>query len=116
MQTISAQELKHFWDRGEDFLLSNTLPAEQFPETKIPGAVNIAHDSDDFAEHVLEKAGSKEKAIVVYCASRQCDSSAKAAKKLLDAGFEEVWDFQDGAEGWHKLQKSQRNAGAMKWA
>jgi rhodanese-related sulfurtransferase len=116
MQTISAQELKHFWDRGEDFLLVNTLPAEYFSETKIPGAVNIPQDSDDFADRVLEKAGSKEKAIVVYCASRKCDSSSQAALKLLDAGFEEVWDFEDGVEGWRELQKSKKGTGATKWA
>ena len=103
MQTITAQEVKHLWDRGEDFLLVNTLPADKFAQTKIPGAVNIPESDGDFAARVLEKAGSKEKSIVVYCARRECDSSTKAMQKLLDAGFEEVWDFEEGAEGWREF-------------
>ncbi len=116
MRTITAHELKHFWDRGEDFLLVNTLPAGHFSQTKIPGAVNIPQDSADFADRVLEASGSKEKTIVVYCAHRECDSSTQGAKQLLDAGFEDVWDFEDGFRGWEEFQKSRKGASVSKWA
>jgi rhodanese-related sulfurtransferase len=109
VQSITSQEVKHLWDRGEDFLLVNTLPAEKFAETRIPGAVNIPESEEDFPGRVLQKAGSKEKAIVVYCASAKCDSSNKAMQKLLDAGFEDVWEFVEGAEGWRAFMAKKRS-------
>ena len=64
------------------------------------GRRSRCESDDDFASRVLAKSGSKEKQIVVYCASAECDSSTKAVQKLLDAGFEDVWDFEEGAQGW----------------
>lgn len=105
MHTITAQDLKHMRDRGEDFLLVNSLPTQYFNDTKIPGAVNIPEKDDDFAERVEQRAGGKEKTVVVYCANSSCDSSAKAADKLEAAGFQDVWKFEEGAEGWKHFTK-----------
>ena len=110
MQTLTAQDVKHLWDRGEDFLLVNTLPAAEFARTKIPGSVNLPEDDEYFVAHLLDRAASKEKQIVLYCASRTCESSNRAARKLLDAGFEDVWIFEDGAEGWREFNAKRGNA------
>lgn len=105
MKTITARELRKMRDADEDFLLVNSLPAENFAKTKLPGAVNVAEQDADFAERVEKKAGGKEKTVVVYCASMQCNSSANAAEKLDKAGFTDVYDFEAGAEGWHQVFK-----------
>ena len=102
MQPISAEQLKEMQNRDEDFLLVNTLDEEHFSETRIPGAVNIPQSQDEFAQQVEQKAGGKNKPVVVYCASQQCDSSAKAAQKLEAAGFSVVLDFEAGAKGWQQ--------------
>jgi hypothetical protein len=114
VQAISPQELKHMWDRGEDFLLVNTLPAEKFPTTKVLSSVNIPESDDNFASRVLEKSGSLERTIVLYGANDGCDSSTKAAQKLLDASFEDVRVFEAGAEGWREFTKA-RNSSASRW-
>jgi rhodanese-related sulfurtransferase len=114
MHAITAKEVKHMRDRGEDFLLVNTLPANSFDATKIPGAVNIPETDDDFVARVEQRASGKEKPIVVYCASLQCDSSTKAAQKLEAAGFQDVWEFEAGAEGWQQMMKEKRGAGTAK--
>jgi rhodanese-related sulfurtransferase len=114
VQVITAQELNHMWDRGEDFLLVNTLPAEKFSSTKVLSSVSIPESESDFAARVVEKAGSRERAIVLYCASQACDSSSKAAQKLLDAGFEDVRVFEAGAEGWREFTKA-RSTSASRW-
>jgi rhodanese-related sulfurtransferase len=114
VQILTAQELKHMWDRGEDFLLVNTLPAEKFASTKVLSSVNIPESAEDFAARVLEKAGSRERTIVLYCASDACDSSNKAAQKLLDSSFEDVWVFEAGAEGWREFTKA-RSSAASRW-
>jgi rhodanese-related sulfurtransferase len=98
-------------DRGEDFLLVNSLPTQYFSDTKIPGAVNIPEKDEDFAERVEQRAGGKEKTVVVYCANAACDSSQKAAEKLEAAGFQDVWKFEEGAEGWKEFSGKSKAVG-----
>jgi len=110
MITLTARELRKMRDANEDFLLVNTLPADMFAQTKLPGAINIAEQDADFVERVEKKAGGKDKTVVVYCASMQCNSSANAAEKLDQAGFADVYDFEAGAEGWFQLN-SEKSGG-----
>lgn len=102
MNTLTAETLKQMQDQNEDFLLINTLDEQQFASTQIPGSVNIPLSDDDFANRVEQEAGSKEKRIVVYCASEHCQSSSQAAQELESAGFSNVIDFEAGAEGWQQ--------------
>jgi rhodanese-related sulfurtransferase len=102
MKTIEANELKALLDGNEDVLLINTLNAESFEKTQIPGAVNIPLEDEDFLARVEEQAGGKDKPVVVYCASQQCNSSDKAAEKLENAGFSAVTDFAGGFKAWQE--------------
>jgi rhodanese-related sulfurtransferase len=78
-------------------------------------SVNLPESADDFAARVLEKAGSRERTIVLYCASESCDSSSKAAQKLLDASFEDVRVFEAGAEGWREFTKARSSSSSSRW-
>jgi rhodanese-related sulfurtransferase len=102
MKTITASELKELLDKNGDVALVNTLGTESFEKTRIPGAVNIPLSDNDFAARVEQEAGGKDKPVVVYCASQQCDSSEKAAKKLEEAGFTAVTDFAGGFAAWQE--------------
>jgi rhodanese-related sulfurtransferase len=114
VQTISAQDLKYMWDRGEDFLLVNTLAVEDFPKTKIPGAASFPEADPEFVNLVLQRTGSKEKTVVLYGANSACTKAATAAQKLLNAGFVDVWTFEGGAEEWQVFMKAKRST-ASKW-
>ena len=100
MKCLTAIELDEMQQREEDFLLVNTLAEEHFDKTKISGAVNIPQQDADFVERVEKQAGSKDRLVVVYCADRDCQSSAKAAEQLEEGGFTNVRDFETGAKGW----------------
>jgi rhodanese-related sulfurtransferase len=100
MRTLTASDLDTMQQKGDDFLLVNTLDQDKFADTKIEGAVNIPLSSEDFAQRVENQAGGKDQPVVVYCASKECHSSTKAAEKLDKAGFGQVYDFEDGAKGW----------------
>jgi rhodanese-related sulfurtransferase len=102
MNTISTDELKAQCGKPGGPTLVNTLSAEAFEKTKIPGSINIPLENGDFAARVAQAAGGKDKPVVVYCASRQCDSSEKAARKLEAAGFTAVSRYTDGAAAWQK--------------
>lgn len=105
MKTITARELRKMRDAEEEYLLVNTLDAEHFEKTKIPGAVSIPQSASDFLNQVEQRVGGKNRTVVVYCANVRCDSSTKGAEKLERAGFTNVFDFADGYEGWQQINK-----------
>jgi len=102
MKTIDTSGLTALLDGNDDVLLVNTLNAGSFEKTRIPGAVNIPLDGEDFVARVEEEAGGKDQPVVVYCASQECNSSEKAAEKLENAGFTAVTDFAGGFKAWQQ--------------
>jgi rhodanese-related sulfurtransferase len=66
-KTISRDELKQKIDRGDDFLLVETLPATAYHHNHLPGAINLPPDKvTALASQVLPDRSAE---IVVYCAS-----------------------------------------------
>ncbi len=66
-KTISRDELKGKIDRGEKFLLVETLPATTYQHAHLPGAINMPPDQ---VTHLAAKLlPDKQSEIVVYCAS-----------------------------------------------
>lgn len=64
--TISRDELKLKIDRGEQFLLVETLPATAYHHAHLPGAINLPPDQvTQLAPTILPDKGAE---IVVYCA------------------------------------------------
>lgn len=97
MQHISAQELNQRMNSDNRPVLINALPGDSFREKRIPGSINITEDNIDSVEHIIP---DKDQDIVVYCANSDCDASPKLAEKLLDRNYKNVWDFEEGLEGW----------------
>lgn len=107
MQAISRDDLKTMNEtEHEDFVLINVLPREKFNEKHIRTSINIPVDSDDFVDKVESVSGSKERKIVVYCANFDCDASPKAGKKLEDAGFTRVYDYEGGTKDWFEQKQA----------
>lgn len=105
MNTLTAEQVRTHAERNSDLLLINTLDANDFASTQIPGSINIPQSQDDFVKRVEGEAGHRDREIVVYCASEKCNSSTQAAQKLQDAGFTNVYDFEAGAQGWKQAGK-----------
>jgi len=100
VKTLTTQELKDLREKNEELVLINTLGAEAFEATRIPGSINVPLEDPEFVARVEEEAGGKDKPVAVYCANRKCNSSEKAADKLEEAGFTNVLRYTDGAEAW----------------
>jgi len=65
--TISRDELKLKTDRGDKFLLVETLPAATYHHVHLPGAINLPPDQvTQLAPALLPNKAAE---IVVYCAS-----------------------------------------------
>lgn len=107
MKPITREQLKQMNDEEhEDFVLINVLAPESFNEQHIRTSINIPLKRDDFTELVGLVAGRKDRKIVVYCASKDCDASPKAAEKLEKAGFTRVYDYEGGTKDWFDQRKS----------
>jgi len=98
MQKISAGELKKKIDAAEDFVLIDVLGKESFDAKHIPKSINIP--STEIGIRSMKELPDKNKEIIVYCASRECEASPNAARKLEKLGYRNVVDFEDGLAGW----------------
>ncbi len=64
---IEREELKAKLDRGDDFVLLETLPERFYRRAHLPGAVNLP--SDRVSELAPELLPEKDADIVLYCGS-----------------------------------------------
>ncbi len=65
-EDISREELKAKMDRGDDFVLVETLNEEHYELTHLPGAINLPPGQTGRAEELVP---DKRAEVVVYCAS-----------------------------------------------
>ena len=94
---ITIEKLLEMKVNNEKFKLVEVLSEESYNEGHIPGAINIPFDKlRSLADKVLEKND----VITVYCGSYSCQRRTKAAKLLLDLGYENTLDFKAGKRGW----------------
>ncbi len=100
MKTITIDELKTLLDDGDQIKLIDVLSEESFRTAHIPGSLNIAVDNPSFERKVAEAAGSRDRRIVVYCASSDCNASRNAAQKLEAAGFSQAFAYEGCIRGW----------------
>lgn len=103
MKTIGTSELKNMFDRGEKFVLINTLSPAHYARTQIPGSRNVPLEDQRFCERVAELAGSKDASVVLYSASSECESAPKAARQLESCDFTDVTVYQGGALAWQSM-------------
>lgn len=64
VETISREELKAKMDRGDDFVLVDTLGEPFYRHSHLPGAINIPLDEISRAEELIPDRDAE---IIVYC-------------------------------------------------
>jgi rhodanese-related sulfurtransferase len=87
-ERIDYQGLRRLLDGGAQ--LVEVLPAEEYAEEHLPGAINIPLkllDADSAAQ--LDKG----RPVIVYCGDYLCDMSPRAAARLGSLGIEAVYDY-----------------------
>lgn len=100
MRTIDTKELRKMKQNQPNLLLVNVLSRDQFEEEHIPGSINVPLETDNFIAEMETRSGTKERPIVVYCASKECTASPTAARKLEEAGFKNIHDYEGGVKAW----------------
>jgi rhodanese-related sulfurtransferase len=102
METVKREELKGMLDRNDAYYLINVLAPGEFEKAHIPGSYNIPVADRNFIEKAERRIGDKDAKIIVYCADFACSASPNAVKRLADAGFTHVVNFEGGVQDWRE--------------
>jgi rhodanese-related sulfurtransferase len=108
---ISAAETQALIDKGNVLVVDVRDGTEVAASGKVPGALHVSRGLLEFKADpdapTHDKAFSKDKTVVLYCASG--GRSALAGKVLQDFGYKDVRNlggFKDWVEGGGKVEKS----------
>lgn len=105
MQTVIKEQLQLWINQKEEILLICVLPKKNFKKRNILGSINITYrDNNHFISEVEKRSRSKEIRVVVYSTNTCCELCRKAAKVLDDAGYSNVYAFEEGIESWDTQQ------------
>jgi len=95
---ISPQELKRMQDEGEDMILLDSRPEEEFHMLSLPGG--ICCPGGELAYRVHEVVPSPDTTVVVNCAGRT--RSIIGCQSLINASIpNRVYALRNGVMGWH---------------
>jgi len=97
MKQITRETLKNMMDKDVDFILIDARTHSGFDDEHLPRAISIP--ADHMGEHLVREI-RKERTIVTYCSSFECESSTLAAQKLEKYGFKKVLEYKGGLKDW----------------
>lgn len=97
-QRISTEELRDLIDGG-DAQIVEVLPRAAYDQEHLPGAVNVPLVDMDAAS-VAAASLDRSRPTVTYCYDHECDLSARAAWRLEQLGFADVYDYTASKTAW----------------
>ena len=74
---------------GDDIIILDVRTQDEYEESHIPGAILIPNET--IGTEMPEQLPDAGQEILVYC--RSGNRSAQAAKKLVEAGYTQIYDF-----------------------
>lgn len=100
VQDIDVKKTEELMQAGATVL--DVLGHESYEKRHLPGAKDIPVSDPDFEEKVADAVPDKSSPVIVYCSDPGCQASPKAARKLEELGYTNVYDFDAGLQGWRK--------------
>ena len=74
------------------------LPEKYFNDAHLPDAIRIDHT--EIMKKAPKMLRDKSRKTIVYCASRECENSSKAARIMEQLGYENILVYKEGKEDW----------------
>lgn len=93
IQVIDASE---YSNKLADAILIDVRTPAEFNNGHLEGAVNVNYFDPDFLEQLATY--NKDEAVYLYC--RSGNRSAKASRKMKEAGFSNIIDLKGGIKSW----------------
>jgi len=95
VKVVTPEEMENILEM-EDVQLVDVRTPEEHDEGYIANSQNIDYKSPTFDEDI--KKLDKTKPVILYCKTGK--RSAKCAKKLKEAGFEQIYELEGGITEW----------------
>lgn len=102
METLTTEQLERAMRDNERFTLINVLDTDEFNKNHIPVSINIPVSQEGFLDAVENEVNDRDAPVIVYCANEDCPASTKAAEKLDQAGYTNVYDYEGGMVAWQE--------------
>jgi len=88
-----------------EWLLVDARDEDQFAAEHIPGAVSLPTASYEEMLLFFAEEHGREKPVVIYCGTEDCEMSAELAVRLRDeVGFKEIRILEGGILAWKRAQ------------
>jgi rhodanese-related sulfurtransferase len=110
LSSITAQELTHKLERGDDFVLVDALAPMVFAHSHLPGAINMPPNAVDTIR-CAKRMPDVDVEIVVYCANASCDDSVATGERLRELGYTNIRHYEGGKDEWRALGLPLERAG-----
>ena len=95
---ISRDELWQKLNHLKKSVLLEALPADQYRQSHLPGALNLPPEKvPTLASELIPR---KDLEVIVYCAGPESDASERVAAELMNMGFENVRRYVGGKRDW----------------
>lgn len=106
IKTLAPKEFAAKYQATKDAQLIDVRTPKEFEDERIENFTNIDWNGSDFESKVSKL--DKSKPVFLHC--RSGGRSAKAAAKLQDMGFTEIYDMDGGMLQWNEegLPKAQK--------
>ena len=95
VKLVTPEEMQTILET-EDVQLVDVRTPKEYKEGYIKSSQNIDYNSPTFDEDI--KKLDKTKPVILYCKSGK--RSAKCTDKLIEAGFEKIYDLEGGITEW----------------
>ena len=96
--SVSAEELNAMLESGENFVVLDSRPMDEYRLMNIPGGVDVP--GAELVHRVQEVAPDETTSVVINCAGRT--RSIIGAQSLINAGVpNKVMALRNGTMGWH---------------
>lgn len=105
--------VKMYKQEERDFVLINVLDNDAFNQSHIRNSINVPADQPQFVQMVNAVAGEKNREIILYDANPDSDASARAGRKLEDAGFSRIYIYHGGTADWFGMQQDRTEPAGM---
>lgn len=97
---ITTEQLKSWYDQNKGMIVLDARSKPYFNGTLLPNAKWVPAESTE--NEIQAAVPGKESLVVVYCAGVDCPASGWLYDKLMGMGYNNVYEFHEGLEGWMK--------------
>lgn len=97
MKTITRTQVE---DKvQQNAALIDVLSAEQYQKYHLPDAMNVPL-GESFDAKIVQLVPDRSQPVVVYCYDEECSASPKAAQRMEELGYTDVYDYEAGKADW----------------